>query len=64
MASEKTKSTGCGFTTLFLIFLVLKLTGLIQWDWWVVCIPLVAPFILLILTLLSVGLFLLFRDNK
>lgn len=27
--------------TLFLIFLVLKLTELVTWSWWVVCSPLI-----------------------
>lgn len=27
-------------TTLFVIFLVLKLTGLITWSWWYVTMPL------------------------
>ena len=29
---------------LFLIFLVLKLTGFIDWSWWVVTLPKVAGF--------------------
>ena len=40
--------TGMGANTvLFLIFLVLKLTGQIDWSWWWVTVPLWLPFALL-----------------
>lgn len=26
---------------LFLIFMVLKLVGMITWSWWLVCLPLI-----------------------
>lgn len=29
----------------FLIFLVLKLTGVVDWSWWLVCLPAVVAFI-------------------
>lgn len=39
-------SGGVGIcTVLFLIFLVLKLTGTITWSWWWVTAPLWAPFV-------------------
>jgi hypothetical protein len=34
---------------LFLIFLVLKLTGIISWSWWWVTAPIWIPIILVIL---------------
>jgi hypothetical protein len=44
---------GMGFgTVLFLIFLVLKLTGNINWSWWWVTSPIWIPLILVILFLL------------
>ena len=46
------QSNGLGFgTVLFLIFLVLKLTGNIAWSWWWVTSPLWIPFVLIILFL-------------
>lgn len=47
MAAEATvvRSGGVGLgTVLFLIFLVLKLTGHISWSWWWVTAPLWIPF--------------------
>jgi len=39
--SNTTSSGGVGFcTVLFLIFLVLKLCGVITWSWWWVTAPL------------------------
>lgn len=29
--------------TVFLVFLVLKLTHTISWSWWAVCMPLIIP---------------------
>lgn len=37
-------------TVLFVIFLVLKLTGTITWSWWYVTLPLwIAPFLFLVI---------------
>ena len=42
--ANKTSSNGIGFgTVLFLVFLVLKLTGNIDWSWWWVTSPLWIP---------------------
>ena len=39
--SEKSKSNGLGIlAVLQIVFLVLKLTGLIDWSWWLVLVPL------------------------
>lgn len=55
---EKT-SSGLGLgTTLFLIFLVLKLTGVgpvAEWSWWWVTCPLWATFALLVCVWLFIG---------
>jgi len=52
-------SSGIGFgTMLFLIFLILKLTGNIDWSWWWVTSPLWIP---VSLGLVVVGLLLLLR---
>ena len=48
MANENT-SNRIGFgTVLFLIFMTLKLAGLIDWSWWWVTSPLWIPFMLII----------------
>ena len=41
-------------TILFLIFLVLKLTGVIDWSWWLIFLPLVFPYIFATFVLLVV----------
>ena len=39
------KETGIGLDTiLFVVFLILKLTGYIDWSWWWVTAPLWIPF--------------------
>ena len=54
-------SGGCGFGgLLFIVFLVLKLTGVIAWSWWWVTCPLWAPLAIALGILLVVGLVALF----
>jgi hypothetical protein len=49
MNETRTSGTGLGLTTtLFLIFLVLKLTGAIDWSWWWVTSPLWLPIALVL----------------
>ena len=56
MANENT-SNGIGFgTVLFLIFMILKLTGNIDWSWWWVTSPLWIPLTLGIVILGIIGL--------
>lgn len=40
-------------TTLFVIFLVLKLTGVITWSWWLVTMPLWIGFAILGVSLIG-----------
>ena len=48
MASKSSSSSGIGLTgVLFVVFLVLKLTGNIDWSWWCVTSPLWIPIALL-----------------
>jgi len=52
--SEKSSGNGIGFfSVLFLIFLVLKLTGNITWSWWWVTAPLWVPIALLIIIVIT-----------
>lgn len=55
---DNTKSSGMGCcSTLFLIFIVLKLTGNIDWSWWWVLSPLLIPIsILLVIAIIAVSL--------
>ena len=49
MASKNSSSSGIGLTgVLFVVFLVLKLTGNIDWSWWWVTSPLWIPIALLL----------------
>ena len=52
--NEKKASGSIGITTiLFVVFLVLKLTGLISWSWWWVTAPLWIPICLcLVITII------------
>jgi ABC-type siderophore export system fused ATPase/permease subunit len=43
--NSKTQSGGIGFFGLLgIVFITLKLTGVIAWKWWVVLLPLWGPF--------------------
>ncbi len=47
MSSSSSSSSGVGFFgLLFIVFLVLKLTGIIKWSWWWVTAPLWGGFLL------------------
>lgn len=50
-------------TVLFLIFLVLKLLGVIRWSWWWVTAPLWGSFLLVVLILGCVLLALAMRGR-
>jgi hypothetical protein len=51
--SNQTTNTGISvYTTIFLIFLILKLTGNISWSWWWVTSPLWIP-LLLVLSIMA-----------
>ncbi len=59
MSKENTVSVQVGpgfFGTLFIVFLVLKLTGYITWSWWWVTAPLWGPIALCLIGLLVVAI--------
>lgn len=61
-SSSSSSSGGIGIrTALFLIFLTLKLTGLIDWSWWWVLSPLWIPAAIGLLFVFIVGLTALFE---
>lgn len=52
MASEVRSSGGIGFTGLLtILFVALKLTGVISWSWWWVLSPLWIPLAVILLLL-------------
>lgn len=50
--SEKSLINIDGFELLFILFLILKLTGVIDWSWWWVTAPLWIPLGLAVLILI------------
>lgn len=51
------ESGGIGFTGLLaLVFITLKLCGIISWSWWWVLAPLWIPFILIVLIALFIAI--------
>jgi hypothetical protein len=63
--ANKTSSNGIGFgTVLFLVFLVLKLTGNIDWSWWWVTSPLWIPLALGVIALGVIGLIAVILNKK
>jgi len=58
--------SGCFWAALFIVFLILKLTGAVDWSWWIVTLPIwfpiaiIAVFIaFIIISFLIAALFLL-----
>lgn len=63
--ANKSTSNGIGFgTVLFLVFLVLKLTGNIDWSWWWVTSPLWIPLALGVVILSIIGLIAVILNKK
>lgn len=64
---KSTSSSGISLTTvLFLIFLILKLTGNIDWSWWWVTSPLWIP-LALVLSIMGIAFmigFIVFNFKK
>ena len=59
MDSNSSRNSGDVAFMLFLVFLVLKLTGVITWSWWWVTAPLWGGLALFLMVLAIVGLVLL-----
>ena len=54
--NEKKTSGSIGIpTVLFIVFLVLKLVGVISWSWWWVTAPLWIPFALAVILVFTIG---------
>jgi hypothetical protein len=64
MSESNTKSSGISFAgLLFIVFLVLKLTGVITWSWWWVTAPLWGGFAIFFAILALVGLIALIANR-
>lgn len=51
--SESAGGTGIGFCeVLGIVFVVLKLVGVIDWSWWLVLLPIYGPLVLVIVFIL------------
>jgi hypothetical protein len=62
MSNNNNSSSGLGLgVILFLIFMILKLTGYITWSWWYVTLPLWGP---ILLVLVIMGIVALIAYNK
>lgn len=61
MSNKTSKSTGVGFLTLLgLLFIGLKLGGVITWSWWLVLLPLYGWFaIFLIFVLITLFIYII-----
>lgn len=64
MSNNSNSSNGIGFgTVLFLVFLVLKLTKVIDWSWWWVTAPLWVPVFLILVLVFGAFLIYLIRGK-
>ena len=56
MSKSNSQGGGIGFFGLLaVVFITLKLTGVIAWSWWWVLAPLWGPLVILLLVLLFIG---------
>lgn len=66
MADNSSSSAGGGisfFGLLGIVFITLKLTGVINWSWWLVLLPLYGSFVLVATVFLMIFVFSILRDE-
>lgn len=64
MSDSKASGGGIGFCgMLFLVFLVLKLTNVIAWSWWLVTAPLWIPPVLILTIMVLTVILCCMRSN-
>lgn len=64
MKNNSTSSGGVGFTGLLtIVFIVLKLTGVIEWSWFWVLSPIWISFVIAIVILLIIFIFVVVLDR-
>ena len=56
MSAEKTAGCLSLFSILTTVFIILKLTGFINWSWWLVTLPLWGVYALIIIIVLLITL--------
>lgn len=62
---KNSRSTGLGLTSvLTIIFVVLKLVGVIDWSWWWVFCPILIDFGLAIIVLIIYVAYVAYENNK
>ena len=55
--NKTTSSSGIGFSGLLaILFIALKLTGVIAWSWWWVLAPIWILFVIVVLVLIVIGI--------
>jgi len=65
MATSSSSSGGIGFSgVLAIVFITLKLTGIIDWSWWLVLIPLYPAIALLGAGILALILAMILAASK
>ena len=65
MSNKQNTSGGIGIgMILFLIFMVLKLTGNITWSWWWVTAPLWTPLVLALVIFAIIGVVTIIKMKK
>ena len=66
MSKNSSDNNGIGIVGLLgIVFIVLKLTGVIDWSWWWITLPFWGVVPLIILVIIFIGLFeLFFKLNK
>ena len=63
-SNTNTSYGGIGFSGLLAIcFIVLKLCGIIQWSWWWVLAPIWIPFLIVVMALVGVIIYGVFKDS-
>ena len=62
---KKNNSSGIGFTSLLtIVFIVLKLTGVIDWSWWWVLSPIWIDIALTIILIVGFAIYAASMDSK
>ncbi|QXM18587.1 hypothetical protein Phab24_id142 [Acinetobacter phage Phab24] len=60
--NNNTSSGGIGFVGLLtIVFITLKLTGVITWSWWLVFLPMIISFGLWLIIMLGVLIYLAYK---
>ena len=63
MSDTNVRSGGIGFCgTLTIVFIVLRLTDVIDWDWWWVLAPLWVPLAIVLLVVVIAAIYYLIVD--